>query len=923
MQLVEFYINDRLLDISNAKDLGIKLNRQIFKPAEFTSKDSQMSYKITIPNTPTNNDIFNYTNVEEVKDKFNFEYNAKVYVDNILIFDGLFMLQEITETKYIGNLYIPAYKSVKDIFGERTMNNPSSNSESNKWIFNITKSSDITNWNKQVLTDFNNNKSSNCLFPYVLYGLIPKVPVNPDLWVNGEQVGDYTGKDVYDEYARLGYPDIPPAVNVLEAIKHIFGSNNLNISGTAFEDDRLRHLYMSYSNPSEYEQEWNYGDLGDITVNGNWKTADKNGNNYTNFERAIYLNEDGYGKYFNIDLFNSNKSNLSYTDTGTNINYNVYPDGNNYTRKNLTITIPKDGWYKVSLDANITLNSSGEALKFHDNGNKFTGTTQSRANRNNRFDRSSYEVQLLRDWGEGDFNAGNIVGKYNEPNFPQNKDSIPRYYPKAGGAMVVDPQTNQNFICGLHWGRDDNSENPQDTGTKANYMFIKNGYSFNRTFTQKERIYNLYDSSNNSTYNYWCYGTNDDNEVETDEDDDTGNPIWYQAQVRYGKVNNLPTTNFINSSSDITGSGRVNTIIYLHRGEHLTLNVCGVMGDRRQGKHSSTFDQWVVLIDNLTFNLSIKPFRTDIGYGNYDINGNYDPARIISYNDPNNFQKGYIDLCKFLPSEVRINDFMDNICKAFNLKLSQPTKGNFLLDVKQTKSLGSSDIINFEDKFNIRLRTNEPLGLPSEIIIKFTIDAEEEGFVESGEYTGSGNFITGTIGGSVSEQSSTFSYCWYKDINFKTNTNTTIVAPVPVISKHEVWEEPSAADYVEMQKKWYQNLHIRFFYPDDVLGNKNIFKLGTDYVDLLKVKNEYNKTTVSILDYENKEYSILNNYFTIITTNDTNYTIIQTYLTPEEYELLDGRNLIKLNSDLYYVSAVDGYDPLMKNMAKIKLIRKM
>lgn len=925
MLQIEFYINDRLLDISDSKSLGIKLSRQIFKPAEFTSKDSQMSYKITLPNTPTNNEVFNYTNIEEVKDKFNYEYDAKVYVDYILIFDGKFMLNEITESKYVGNLYIPAYKSVKDIFGDRVMNNPSSNSEKNKWIFKVSNSSDITAWNKKVLSNFDSNISSDCLFPYILYGLIPKVPINPDLWVNGEQVGDYSAKDLYDKYARLGYEDIAPSFNVLNTIKHIFKANDLNISGTAFDDDRLKHLYMSYSNPSEYIQEWNYGDLATINVNGNYTMADKSGSNYWNFERQIDLNEDGYGKYYNIDLFNCNRSNLNYTDTGTNVIYNEFSDSDNRTRKNLNIIIPKDGWYKVRLSGSLILNNEGTSLAFHDNGKRFTGTTQSRANRHNRFYRSSYEIQLLRDYGEGDFNAGNIVGKYNEPNFPQNKDSIPRYYPEAGGAMVIDPQTNQNFICGLHWGCDDNSYNPKDETVRANYMFIKNGWSYNRSFTQKEKIYNIYDSSNNSTYNYHCYGTNEDDEIESSVEDDLGNPTWYKVKNRYGKINNQPLSNYISSQDENRGDGRVNTIIYLHKGERITLNVCGVMGDRRYKGRSSTFDQWIVLIDDIQFSLKIEPFRVDLGYGNFDINGNYNTERILSYNDPINFQKGHIDLCKFLPSEIRINDFLENFCKAFNLNLSQPNKGNFSLDVKQTKLLGTSDIISFEDKFNIKQRNNEPLGLPSEINIKWSLNEEEEGYVESGGYTGNGDFYTGTIGGSVSTLSSTFSYCWYKDITFQNSSNTSIIQKIPIISKHEVWADTNTGDYGEMQKKWYTDLAIRFFYPNEIIGKniKDIFKLGTNYVDLMGVKNEYDKTNVSILDYENKEYSILNNYFTIITTNDTNYTIIETYLTPEEYELLDGRNLIKLNSDLYYVSAVEQYDPLMKSPCKIKLIRKI
>lgn len=862
----------------------------------------------------------------------------KVYVDSILIFDGLFMLQEITESKYVGNLYRPVYKSVKDIFGDRVMNNPSSNSEKNKWLLNIEKADDIEKINQEVLSNINyENKSSNCLFPYILYGLIPKNPINPNLWVNGEEVGDFTPKDVYDRYAKLGWEDIPPAPNVLRTIEHIFNANDLNISGTAFEDDRLKHLYMSYSNPTDYIQEWNYGDLSNINITGSWSMADKNGTNYWNFERQISKNEDSYGKYYNIDLFNSNRSSFSkFEDSGSNYIYSEYKDkyaDKDYTRKNLQITIPKSGFYKITLDSDIKLNNDGEHLRFWDDpvGNKFTSTRQSHSNRNNSFDRSMYEIQVLRDFGDGDFNGNNIVGHYNSPNFAQtsydDKNQYPKYYPIASDAMVIDPKTNQNFINGLHFGRHDDDYNPKDDNIKANYMFIQNGFSYDNTFTQKKKILSIYDSANSyggDDYNYWCFGTNDQGEDTSIGDDEIPNPIFYKVKKRKGIIKFLPWSNYTNTSNDINGYGRVQSIIWLEKGEHLTLNVVANMGDMRRGSsHHTEFDQWITLIDKVNFNLKIEAFRTDLQWDNFDSQGNYDPDRILRWNDESNFQRGYIDLCKFLPSEIKINDFIENFTKAFNLILTQPTKGNFRLDIKQTKSLGTSDIVSFENKFNIKLRSNEPLDLPSEINIKWNIDEEEEGYVSSNGYTGSGNFITGALGGSVTELSSIFSYNWYKNINFEdrvgvNNTNY----EVPVISKHEAWEN-GKEDYAEMQKKWYTNLPIRFFYPNGFLYYPAEIKLGNYFIDLMKVTNTYDLTTNLVLDYNNKEYSILNNYFTIITTNETNYTVIETYLTPEEYELLDGRNLIKLNSDLYYVSAVDNYDPLMKNPAKIKLIRKL
>ncbi|NDW10058.1 hypothetical protein [Dysgonomonas sp. 520] len=953
MVLVEFYINDKLIDITDANKLGIRLNRQVFKPAEFTSKDAQMSYTITIPNTPSNNEIFNYANIEEVKNKFNYEYDAKLYVDTILVFDGKFMLNEITETTYKGNLYIPTYKTIKDIFGDRTMNAPSNIPDKNKWWlpFLLENTSVISVHNQNAIYDYEiNNSSYDCIFPYVLYGLIPKVSEDPMYQVNGEEVGKYSNKNIYDEYARLGYEDIPPSMNVLATIQKMFKANDLTIEGTAFDDDRLKHLYMSYSNPTDYVQEWNYGDLSTIHITGDWSMADYSfisspipTHNYYNWERQISIDSDTYGEYYNINLFDTNRANLTYTDTGSNCIYSEYKDkytDKDYTRKNLGVIIPKSGFYRVDLGGSIQLNTVGEHLRFSDNGLKFTSTSQSHSNRNNRFDRSRYEIQVLRDYGEGDFNNKNIVGSYNRANFPQdswdNQSQYPKYYPSSQGAMVIDASSNQNFVCGLHWGRHEDDYNPKDSTQKCNYMFIQNGWSYNNSFTQKQKISSMYQaggSGGNIGINYWRWGSVDgDDETATDDNDIKLD--WGATTKRKGVLLDAPS-NYINNTNDTSGNGRVSNIIWLEKGERLTINVVGDMGDMRRGSsHHSEFDSWITIIDKVNFELVITPFRTDITYNNFTNNGDYDSNRLLSWNDTNytedGFLKGKINLFKFLPSEIKVNDFLDNFCKAFNLRLSQPSKGKFLLDVKQTKELGTSGVVDFEDKFNIKLRSNEPLNLPSEIKIKFNVDTDEEGFVSSNNEDGSGTFETGTVNSNTLEVSSSFSYNWYKPITFNTikyNRGST-TENVPIISKYEVWENPTSDDYAEMQKKWYTDLGLRFWYIDEIIGNNtdfsnDIFYIGSNSVKLMRVKNEYNINKNNILDYKNKQHSILNNYFTIITTNDTNYTTIKTYLNPSQYELLDGRNLIKLNSDLYYVSEISGYDPLMKNTSEIKLIRKI
>ncbi|NDV83957.1 hypothetical protein [Bacteroides sp. 51] len=104
---IELYINGKLCDITNPYELGVRLNKEIFIPSEITSKDVQYSYTITLPFSKNNDEIFNYANNEEVKNKFNHLFNAELIVDSIRIFEGLFKITSIDNNKYKGNLYKP------------------------------------------------------------------------------------------------------------------------------------------------------------------------------------------------------------------------------------------------------------------------------------------------------------------------------------------------------------------------------------------------------------------------------------------------------------------------------------------------------------------------------------------------------------------------------------------------------------------------------------------------------------------------------------------------------------------------------------------------------------------------------------------------------------------------------------------------
>lgn len=144
---------------------------------------------------------------------------------------------------------------------------------------------------------------------------------------------------------------------------------------------------------------------------------------------------------------------------------------------------------------------------------------------------------------------------------------------------------------------------------------------------------------------------------------------------------------------------------------------------------------------------------------------------------------------------------------------------------------------------------------------------------------------------------------------------------MPIISNYEIWQD--SMNYSEGVQKLYTSYAQRFWYYkgllNDVAGNISI---GGKNLKLADVSNTFNKDKILMLDYKNKGNTILTTYFTVIASNDTNYTEIECYLTPDEYDRLDGSSLVKWNGDLYYISSIEGYDITEKNKTKLKLIRK-
>lgn len=387
---------------------------------------------------------------------------------------------------------------------------------------------------------------------------------------------------------------------------------------------------------------------------------------------------------------------------------------------------------------------------------------------------------------------------------------------------------------------------------------------------------------------------------------------WEKSNKYQMFIRNAPE-NYARRTSVWTGDGEVNAVIWLEAGELLTLVSASDEGyykrNNSSGKHGWTKHA-------LNFEFEVEPFRINEDW--LKVNNAGTGTAIMDWNDPINFDTDSIDLVKFLPADVKTDDFIENFCKAFNLRLYQTDKDAFNLDVKQTKAAISPLYINLDTLATVKQRTNTPLGLPSLYRIGFTVNQDEEGYATTGE-DGGGSFETGAVEESVVEQTSSFSYNWYKDLRY-TADGGNVLLQIPVISKAEVWAETMA--YPEAMAKRYTNLAARFWYYDGLLNDLGAgFKFNGIGLKLAKVSNTI--AGLITLNYRNELNTILSAYFTILVNSSSHYTELEGYPTPEQYKKLDGSIMAMFNGDIYYVAEISGYDPLGRNKTKIKLIRKI
>ena len=931
---VELLVNKQAVEFESQDSVNIRFQNVLFDPTKISSTQAEYSFSFDLPCTQTNNKIFDYANNLSKLNKFHNRWNAELYADGNLIFNGSLTLTSIQDNKYNVNLVSVKNYSLEEIFGESTLTDI-------PWYIPFSGCASINQYNA--------DSTSTVTFPFVSYGAFQKRPKYKD-----SVASDYTSKYLIDEYNLWYMESFQPSLSLLETIKKAFEWKGYKIQGDAMTDYFLNEIFMSQNLADEQVPTYNLGNplMGNCKLRVVWTNpTDSTYLTYGTVQDLKYP----YFKTSEMETFDF-LSNSVY-DTDYNLKkirvYDMMSNsegGNVFVREpsylfdpnENMIVIPADGWYKIDIDVHTQLLSYGgtvTAKQLVHSWNDNIGAMSSDVHEEDITFNANYrtttplEIQLVRNYdddielikGKNNimFRDGypdnttecNHGGSSNYSNwstcFPHEKlgtriissptdtssfepwsfyeNSETGYVYKDGEIMCYDPIVSNNFILGAT-----TMGNMNGGGCMS---VIKNGYSWSKQDANKNEAMYIQNGYQEGTYNLF-----------------NNSYSWHDTSVNKNAYIDSPNNYF--SQTDNTMDFRLYCMVKLNKDDKLKL--FGIHRD--YGKTDGTPVSYKTAV---TVEMNIRAASPNSlnkllekGYG---------------YDSPTEFDTD-LRVSNFMNKETKISDWINNVATAFNLEITQD---NNLVRINKKKNLVSSTAVDLDDRVNSNAIKSKIIEYPKSIAVKYKIDSDEHGFYttvpqehiddedwkkygDSGYsviYLNDDTYVTNT-----DEKQLQFSYTWYD--NFDVNGLKTV--RIPVISKEEYMID--GYDYTESMKHDGYGLPQRFWFRPQLEKTSSNTQL---YVTTQQYPNEkvYLYTTTNQngnlnLSYKTNEYSLLNQYFNISPRLSSNFVEVEVYLTPEEYNRLKNGALVHVDNDLYQVVEIQGYDPTGNELTTLKLMKK-
>lgn len=917
---IDIIVNGESVDI--LPDTNISMNNLVYNPTELGYTQAEYSFTFELPSTPKNDRVLNYANNLSKLNKFNVRYDSQLIASETKIFDGQLVVKGYSKKLYSCNFIAIKVYDLEDIFEDAKLSDID-------WRIDFSGATSINSANTYDNGEF--------YFPFVSYGVFEKVPYLRD--ETNDEYNLYTGKFLIDEYNRFWIDTFYPSHNMLETVKRCFEHKGYVVSGDAFKDPVLKNIYMSVNLADEQSPNYNVGNqlFGDINVTTTFNTFNHQASmgiqdlrfKYRKVKNPLYEEFN----FSTIDYFNIMDDAIA-TNTLTHQSY-VY-DPNEHV-----IVIPADGFYRITLSANVQLSGAGQTFQ----ANQYCGSPfleQAFESKMVTFSKSltgetPIEIQLVKNY-ENDVEL--IKGKKNRQIRNGNPNDATVQVPTAGyddwvGQNIVDFQT-----CYPHEALPDemitllgNTPNPtidEVLGKKGliNYIYKNNETMAYDPVVSQKFICGLSSMSGGVPAvvkpKSWTPSVADTNEIFANVEnynmmyvnaDFHGNRTETETPASYYNKNvflNAPTNRC--SASDMQMNGQVSCTIYLKKNDILQLLL--VQRDFDGLLKYSVSGQTSLHIE------AVSPLskKVDLQAENY------------TYNSPTTFDDK-LNLSDWFNSETTMASFVDNVIKSFNLQLIQD--GNKItLDTK--KNVINNKYINYAIQIDDRVNSYEDnvessvIDYPSTLAVKYKIDVDEWGFERSvtpqsmlnqpdwQKYGDSGYTII-SINDSIyatkkEEISSQFSYTWYD--TFMKGLYTSLY--IPVISKYS-YMIPEYS-YRESMKHDGYGLSQRLWFRQPVT---------TDYVTTASYPNENiylslptNKYQGINLSYKDTERSLLQSYFNLAPTISSNMLSLNVRLTPKEYFEAKNGAMINMDKDIYYVSEIVGYNPSTGD-CQLKIIKKV
>lgn len=971
--MIQLYINGKLCDID--EELDIQLEKDFDNSEEHIIEEAEYSFETDLPITDRNREAFGFVDVFDVGNKFNQVYDAILNVDESNILVGKFILSEINSEYYSGNLYVPAKKSLKDVLGDKKMQDIAPHE------FYVSTWDDIKDINTKVI--FNRTDDKHIVYPYALY----RLPYN-----STGSTYPITTQDLSASGSTFTTENVFPAYNVLSVLKDIFKGEGYNLQGNVFDIDKFSELYQSFNySYKDYHENKNTPYYLSFSCDYNMRTAD---NTSSTLQEVNLFDEPSMT--YGTDAFLLSENSRIYNEVD---DYNMLVKGVNSDSRSLIV--PKSGWYRMKCIGRMSFPVTDD---WWDQPERVTV-----CGRNNDADRvdlsqNVFEFQIKKT--DSPMSMANLYSfNMATPMCPTNLskenfhytdagffgiigvcgvklsyDEARNKFPKNGCTALVKDYSGfdtSEFIAGARLGSqfsydgydDDRNEDRRSNemaftslpdpskatmvkytdegGVEHMYMDLYSTLGLRNEGSDSLRLdygsrtaqvlvrddsysnfdgYNKFTPNRNGSGGTW---------------DTSGN----ERRTYYGQENSMANT----YPDKTSGNWTINTCVWLEEGDMISFEMMTPFNNYRDECGWLEFCDWKHYYKE---GVTITKVNFDFEMGFVSGDKKYVPTQnnpLPSFNDIRRPQKTNVN--QWLGTN-KVNDYIENFLNTFNLKLTRVNSNTYSIDTMSNENDTYGNIINIDEWANVKDAEFKRLDTKN-TTLQWTISTDEEGYVhgnntrevktkrdESG-YTGSIT-IESESDTSADEDKikSNWSYTWMKDITFENGTVAFIsgVKEVPVIGDASLWEN----NYISIVDKDYATDKTpRLFYLDKDPNSKicnymEVQRYRNDTTipevkaplifckNYITYKNSLGQMMTFRLDYNNElstetDKTITDIFFNI--KNGTQYEVDVPVILPNDiYNRIRANTLVKFNDAIFRVLGIEGHNVNMNDKATLKLI---